>query len=192
MSFGFFGARGRSNERALRAMVDATLRTQAVLELDLDGVVLEANDNFLALMGYTSEQVMGRHHAMFMDPALSNEAEQAEFWAGLRSGRAFTGEVRRLAAGGREVWLQASYMPLLDERGAPMKVVMLATDSTGTRRDRRSMSAIVKFTSPSCAAARRCSTVLVEPPMAMSSVMAFSKASKLAIERGSTEASSCS
>ncbi len=134
MSFGFFGARGRSNERALRAMVDATLRTQAVLELDLDGVVLEANDNFLALMGYTSEQVMGRHHAMFMDPALSNEAEQAEFWAGLRSGRAFTGEVRRLAAGGREVWLQASYMPLLDERGAPMKVVMLATDSTGTRR----------------------------------------------------------
>ncbi len=105
-------------------------RSQAVIQFMLDGTILSANDNFLTTMGYGRAEVEGRHHSMFADPGMRDSAEYRAFWARLAKGEFFAGEFRRLAKGGREVWIQASYNPILDANGRPRKVVKFATDIT--------------------------------------------------------------
>src|SRR5580698_4088133 len=83
-------------------------RSQAVIEFQLDGTILSANDNFLRAMGYTLDEVQGKHHGMFIDEAHRHSHEYKEFWAKLGRGEYHAGEYKRLAKGGREVWLQAS------------------------------------------------------------------------------------
>ena len=101
------------------AKLDALERSQATVAFDLDGVLLEANGNFLRLMGYDLEEVRGRHHRLFVDPAEAADPAYAAFWASLRRGEFQSAEYRRLAKGGREVWIRASYNPVLDARGRP-------------------------------------------------------------------------
>ncbi|MBU6247931.1 MAG: PAS domain S-box protein [Xanthomonadaceae bacterium] len=119
--------------REMRALCDALYRVQAVIEFDLKGRILDANDNFLDLLGYRLEDVRGKHHRIFCDPAYVASPEYKKFWDRLGSGKLDKGEYKRLAADGREVWINASYNPVLGEDGKPYKVVKFATDVTDSR-----------------------------------------------------------
>ena len=119
-----------------RGQVDAIRKSQAVIEFGLDGIILDANDNFLNTVGYTLAEIRGQHHSMFVDPAEKNSAEYRTFWDQLARGEAATRQFKRVAKGGREVWIQASYCPVLDTQGKPMKVVKYATDITQLVNDR--------------------------------------------------------
>ncbi len=112
------------------AKLDAIERSQATVTFGLDGTLIEANENFLRLMGYTLEEVRGRHHRLFVDPAEAADPAYEAFWATLRRGEFQTAEYRRLAKGGREVWIRASYNPVLDARGRPIRIVKFALDVT--------------------------------------------------------------
>src|SRR6476659_10097563 len=96
-------------------------KSQGIIEFDLDGRVLTANDNFLRVLGYTLPEVRGQHHSLFIDPAARESAEYRAFWAALREGRCQAGQFRRVGKDNREVWIEASYNPILDRRGRPVK-----------------------------------------------------------------------
>ncbi|MFC3053169.1 methyl-accepting chemotaxis protein [Kordiimonas pumila] len=102
----------------------------AVIEFELDGTIITANDNFLRAVGYSLDEVKGRHHSLFVDKGYSQTAEYQDFWQTLRSGHYFSSEYNRIAKGGRSVWLQASYNPIFDHDGKPVKVVKFAVDIT--------------------------------------------------------------
>ncbi|WP_422506285.1 methyl-accepting chemotaxis protein [Stenotrophomonas sp. GZD-301] len=126
------GAAAR-HQAALEAQVAALHRVQAVIEFDLDGTILEANDNFLQTLGYTLAEIQGRHHALFVDPAQAQSEEYRAFWAKLGRGEFDAGQYRRVGKGGREIWIQASYNPVFDSDGRPYKVVKFATDITAQK-----------------------------------------------------------
>jgi methyl-accepting chemotaxis protein len=105
-------------------------KSQAVIEFTLDGTILAANPNFLSTMGYSLDEVKGRHHSMFAPPGVSESAEYKAFWAKLGRGEYDAGQYRRIGKGGKEVWIQASYNPIMDAAGRPYKVVKYATDIT--------------------------------------------------------------
>jgi methyl-accepting chemotaxis protein len=111
-------------------VIAAINRVQAVIEFDLNGKILHANDNFLRAMGYTLEEIVGQHHSMFADPAYRSSHEYKEFWAKLGRGEYDAGQYKRIGKGGKEVWIQASYNPIMDGSGKPYKVVKFATDIT--------------------------------------------------------------
>ncbi len=112
------------------ATLAAILDSQAVIEFDLEGNILTANDCFLSTMGYSQDELVGRHHSTLVDPATVSTFEYREFWSRLARGEAFTGTFRRVAKGGREVWLEASYKPVFGKNGKPTKVVEIAADVT--------------------------------------------------------------
>ena len=112
------------------AQIAALNRSQAVIELGLDGTVLKANDNFRATMGFSDDELRGQHHSLFVDPAHRESEAYRTFWSRLRHGEFVSGEFRRLGKGGREVWIQASYNPILNDQGKPYKVVKYASDIT--------------------------------------------------------------
>jgi methyl-accepting chemotaxis protein len=114
----------------LAGQIDAIQRSQAVIEFALDGTILTANANFLKALGYTLAEVQGKHHRIFVDPAYAASADYAEFWKRLRGGEYQAAQYRRLGKNGKEVWIEASYNPILDLNGKPMKVVKYATDVT--------------------------------------------------------------
>lgn len=114
--------------------VAAIGKSQVVIEFALDGTVLTANENFLLTLGYSLDEIRGRHHRMFCDPAYVNTPAYAAFWEKLRRGEFDSGEYQRFGKGGRELWIQASYNPIFDVSGRPFKVVKFATDITEARR----------------------------------------------------------
>jgi len=114
----------------LQAQVDALSRVQAVIEFTLDGTIVTANDNFLNTLGYSLEKIQGKHHSMFAEPSYAKSAEYKQFWQQLNAGKFDSGEYKRLAKGGKEIWIQASYNPIFDMNGKPFKVVKYATDIT--------------------------------------------------------------
>ncbi|MBL8669602.1 MAG: PAS domain S-box protein [Alphaproteobacteria bacterium] len=105
-------------------------KSQAVIEFSLDGKVLHANESFLKLLGYTLDEVRGQHHSMFVDPAFRQSPDYRLFWDKLGRGEYDAGQYKRIARGGKEVWIQASYNPINDLNGKPFKVVKYATDVT--------------------------------------------------------------
>ncbi len=117
-------------------------RVQAVIEFALDGTILTANANFLAALGYSLDEVRGQKHAMFVAPEDRDSAAYRTFWETLRRGEFQAGEFRRVGKGGREVWIQASYNPVLDPKGRPIKVVKFATDITAEVHCRRSFATL--------------------------------------------------
>lgn len=112
----------------------AVNRVQAVIEFDLHGKVLDANENFLAVMGYTLEDVRGQHHRMFCDKQFAQSPEYLAFWERLGRGEFNAGEYRRLTKTRHEVWILASYNPIFDAEGKPVKVVKFATEITDQKR----------------------------------------------------------
>ena len=117
----------------LTATMAAISRSQAIIEFAPDGTILAANDNFLSALGYKLDEVVGQHHRMFVAPEYAASAEYRAFWEGLRAGQFDAAEYRRLGKGGREVWIQASYNPVLDANGKVLKVVKFATDVTAQK-----------------------------------------------------------
>ncbi len=111
----------------------AVSKAQAVIEFTLDGAVLSANENFLNTMGYTLEEILGKHHSMFVDTVARASPEYRSFWDKLARGDYDSGLYRRIGKAGREVWIQATYNPILDMEGKPFKVVEFATDITAQR-----------------------------------------------------------
>jgi methyl-accepting chemotaxis protein len=116
--------------KTLTGIYTALDRSQAMIEFDMAGIIQNANDVFLATMGYTRDEVIGQHHRMFCDAAYARSGEYQAFWAMLGDGDSHGGEFRRLSKDGREVWLQASYNPILGDDGKPLRVVKFATDVT--------------------------------------------------------------
>jgi methyl-accepting chemotaxis protein len=117
----------------LMAIYQALDRVQAIIEFDLDGTVVAANENFLRIFDYELDEIIGQHHRMFCDPEYAESDDYAEFWQKLGRGEYHAAEFRRMAKGGREVWLQASYNPVFDEDGKPLRVVKFATDITAAK-----------------------------------------------------------
>ncbi len=115
------------------AQIAAIGRSQAVIEFNLDGTVLSANPNFCATLGYTLEEIRGKHHSMFTEPAYRSSMQYQQFWEKLNRGEFDSGEYKRIGKGGKEVWIQASYNPIMDASGKPFKVVKYATDITAQK-----------------------------------------------------------
>jgi methyl-accepting chemotaxis protein len=115
-------------------------RVQAVIEFALDSTILHANPNFLSALGYTLDEVRGHRHAMFVPPEERDAPDYRKFWEALRWGEFQAGEFRRIGKDGREVWIQASYNPVLDPAGRPVKVVKFATDVTEEVRRRHTFA----------------------------------------------------
>ena len=111
----------------------AASRAQAVIEFNLDGTILTANENFLNAMGYSLAEIQGKHHSIFVPSAEHGSAAYREFWAALNRGEFQAAEYKRIGKGGKEVWILASYNPVLDEKGKPFKVVKFATDVTAQK-----------------------------------------------------------
>ena len=117
----------------LLAIYQALDRVQAMIEFDLDGTVVSANENFLRIFGYELDEVVGKHHRIFCDPSYVESDAYAEFWKKLGRGEFHAAEFKRLAKGGKEIWLQASYNPVFDKDGKPVRVVKFATDVTASK-----------------------------------------------------------
>ncbi|WP_207864219.1 PAS domain-containing methyl-accepting chemotaxis protein [Pseudomonas sp. 58(2021)] len=113
-----------------KGLIEALGRSMAVVEFDLDGKVLRANDNFLATMGYSAEQLLMKSHREFCSSALTNSAEYSQFWSQLRAGKFVSGTFQRVNSMGQNVWLEASYNPVIDERGQVITIVKYALDVT--------------------------------------------------------------
>ena len=113
-----------------QGQLDALTRSQAIIEFDLHGNILVANDNFLNTLGYTLEEVQGKHHSIFVDNKYRNSREYKEFWARLNNGEFQSGEFCRYSKTGEAVWIEASYNPIFDANNKPFKVVKFATDIT--------------------------------------------------------------
>ena len=129
----FSGSQDNPKARRLaqaEAMSAAISRSQAVIEFDLAGRILTANANFLGALGYTLDEIRGQHHSLFVTPDYRQSSEYRAFWDKLGRGEFDAGKYRRIAKGGREIWIQATYNPVLDAEGRAYKVVKFATDIT--------------------------------------------------------------
>ncbi|VVE29914.1 chemotaxis protein [Pandoraea capi] len=120
-------------QQELQAVTAALNRVQAVIEFDLQGRILHANENFLQTVGYRLDEIQGQHHRMFCEPDYAASSAYRDFWAKLGRGEFDAGEYKRLGKGGREVWIRASYNPVFDANGVAYKVIKFATDVTADR-----------------------------------------------------------
>lgn len=118
----------QSNQQA--RLNDAISRSMAMIEFDMSGRIITANDNFLSAMGYRLEQIQGQYHKMFCDAELANSSEYKHMWATLNRGEFVSGQFKRIDASGNTIWLEASYNPIFNIRGELTKVVKFATDVT--------------------------------------------------------------
>ena len=114
-------------------LTNAISKSQAVIEFNLDGTVMTANDNFQKALGYRLDEITGRHHRMFCDPAYTNTSEYQTFWQKLGRGEFHTGVYPRRRKDGKEIWIQASYNPILDQHGKVVKITKFATDITAQK-----------------------------------------------------------
>ncbi len=133
-----------SDVTALResaGQVAAISKAQGVVSFDLDGNVLDANQNFLNSVSYSIEEVRGKHHRMFVTPEEANSPEYRQFWADLKAGQYKAAQYRRVGRNGKEVWIQASYNAILDFNGRPFKVVKYATDISEAKKMEFEMAA---------------------------------------------------
>ncbi len=122
-----------AGDREMSAQIAAINRSQAVIEFKMDGTIITANPNFLAIVGYTLEEIAGRHHSLFVEPAYRESAEYRGFWEKLARGEYDKAQYKRIGKAGREAWLEASYNPILDAAGRPYKVIKFATDVTAQK-----------------------------------------------------------
>ena len=116
-----------------RVKLDAIGASHALIEFDIDGKIVAANDVFLSLVGYTLAEIQGQHHSLFVDPAERDGAAYRQFWESLRRGEHQSAEYKRIGKGGREVWIQGSYCPLKDRNGKTCGVFKCASDVTAQK-----------------------------------------------------------
>lgn len=126
------------------AIYDALNRVQAIIEFNLDGTVDKANENFCTVMGYKLEEIVGQHHRIFCEKDYAESDDYAEFWKKLREGERVESEFKRLAKDGHEIWLQASYNPVLDDHGKTVRIVKFATDVSETKQQRAELDGFLR------------------------------------------------
>ncbi len=119
----------------LNGKLDAASRSQAMIEFELDGTIITANENFLSVLGYQLDEIKGRRHSLFVDPAQRDSVDYQKFWERLRAGEHQAGQFRRIGKSGREVWIEGAYNPVRDLNGRVVKVVKFAIDLTGRKRE---------------------------------------------------------
>ncbi len=119
----------------LEGKLAALDKVQAVIEFELDGRIITANDNFLRALGYSLEEIRGKHHSLFVEPTYAHSDQYRQFWQKLGHGEFDAGQYLRLGKGGREIWIEASYNPIKDAAGKPFKVVKFAIDVTAKVRE---------------------------------------------------------
>ena len=117
----------RQNARGILSAIDTSY---AYIEFELDGTVKTANKNFLAVLGYQLDEIVGKHHRLFVDPVQSASAAYTQFWRDLNEGRAQNEVFKRITKSGQDIWIQAVYAPVKDEMGRVFKVIKIATDVT--------------------------------------------------------------
>ncbi|RXJ99492.1 chemotaxis protein [Arcobacter sp. CECT 8986] len=110
--------------------VQAIGKSQAVIEFNMDGTIINANQNFLDAIGYNLDEIVGKHHRIFCEESYANSKEYADFWVNLNAGNYSSGEYLRIGKNNKRVWIQASYNPILDTEGKPFKIVKYAVDVT--------------------------------------------------------------
>lgn len=138
-------AKEQAEHRDLVAQLEAFSKSQAVISFSSDGTILDANKNFLDTLGYTLEEIKGKHHRMFVESDYANSQDYKMFWARLNEGNFQQAKYKRIGKHGKEIWIQASYNPVLDERGKTVKVVKLASDITGQQRAHEEISKLVRL-----------------------------------------------
>jgi methyl-accepting chemotaxis protein len=131
--FEMFNLQSKAKLQSALAQTAAINQSQAVIEFGLDGTIITANENFLKAFGYSLEEIRGKHHGMFLEAAARTSPAYREFWASLNRGEFQAGQYKRIDKDGREIWIQASYNPILDARGKPIKVIKFATDITAQK-----------------------------------------------------------
>lgn len=139
----------RESKMDTQHILESLERSQAVIEFEPDGTIIRANDNFLKTVGYSSSEIVGQHHRMFVDPVYASSAAYRDFWNSLQSGEFKSAEFKRFANGNRVVWIQATYNPVLDEHGRVVKVIKFATDITRQKESSREIQdrsqAVIEF-----------------------------------------------
>ena len=133
MEIAVFNFLGNAKLQNALAQAEAIGKSQAVIEFNLDGTIIMANENFLRAIGYSLAEIQGKHHSMFVEPATRDTTAYREFWNSLNRGEFQAAQYKRIGKGGREIWIQASYNPILDSKGKPVKVVKFATDITAQK-----------------------------------------------------------
>jgi methyl-accepting chemotaxis protein len=126
--------------------IEAIDKAQAVIQFNMDGTIITANNNFLNAMGYTLQETQGQHHSMFVEPTYKMSMEYKQFWDKLNRGEYEAQEYKRIGKGGKEVWIQASYNPIMDLNGKPFKVVKYATDITKQKNLQRMIEIVLEDT----------------------------------------------
>ena len=124
---------GFQSRPAARTVLNAMSRALGIIEFDPDGTILTANENFCAVVGYAIDEIKGKHHSLFVEPDYARSQEYRDFWAKLGRGAFDAREYKRIGKGGREVWIQASYNPVIGSGGKVIKVVKIATDITAEK-----------------------------------------------------------
>jgi methyl-accepting chemotaxis protein len=124
---------GRKANGDAKAMIEAIGRSQAMIEFAMDGTIITANENFLGALGYSIDEIRGKHHSMFVPADARNGAEYKAFWAALNRGEFQAAEFKRIAKNGHEIWIEASYNPVIGRDGIPIKVVKVATEITAKK-----------------------------------------------------------
>jgi methyl-accepting chemotaxis protein len=134
----------KNREAEMAGQIAAIDKAMAVISFALDGTILDANENFLAAMGYSLAEIKGKHHAIFCEPAYRDSPAYRAFWEKLGRGEYDAGQYQRFGKGGREVFIQASYNPVMDAKGRPTRVVKYATDVTQAQKAARQLAAAVE------------------------------------------------
>ena len=141
------------NEQDLSGIVESLNRVQAIIEFSLDGTIITANDNFLDTLGYSLDEIRGKHHRIFCEKSITESIEYKKFWEKLRLGEFDTGEYKRKTKDGKDVWINASYNPIIGANGKPYKVIKFATDITESKMMNADfegqLNACLLYTSPS-------------------------------------------
>jgi methyl-accepting chemotaxis protein len=114
---------GKAKVQNALSQAAAISKSQAVIEFNLDGTIITANQNFLSTLGYSLDEIKGKHHSMFVEPAVRDSNDYREFWARLNRGEFQAAHYKRIGKGGKPIWIQASYNPIYDAKGKPSKVI---------------------------------------------------------------------
>lgn len=123
-------------EANFSGQIEAINKIQAVIEFDLNGYILDANDNFCQTVGYSKQELTGQHHSMFVEPEYKSSSEYKAFWAKLNRGEADHGQYKRIGKNGKTIWLEANYNPIFDLKGNVAKIVKFATNITESRLEK--------------------------------------------------------
>jgi methyl-accepting chemotaxis protein len=142
-----FESQSTTEETSMKNVMAAIDRAQAVIEFNPDGTIITANENFLKTLGYGLSDIQGRHHRMFCEPEYASTTEYEEFWIKLRRGEFASGEFHRLGRGGKDIWIMASYCPVMDGNGKLEKIIKVATDITESKKELQVRTAIMNTTS---------------------------------------------